>query len=159
MNKRHRQKLLARLVSILEGHGAACTLLDEHQAESARERWRAIYAKPLFVSTGLWVRDGFDWHIFSFGDAPALEEKAALAAYASKSPPELLLLSAGPHVEFGLRATIAQPQLPTFDGVDVLVFPPSARWTMVFTHEVGCFGPYFAEATARPRVRPHRSSP
>jgi hypothetical protein len=57
--------------------GAPYSVLDPDEEDALRLRWREVFAKPRFVATGRWIREGFDWHTFSDGHTPALEEARA----------------------------------------------------------------------------------
>lgn len=141
-------KAHARVLDALARVGAEASPLVGRELRVARMRWRERYAQATFRRTGRWVRDGFDWHVFSFGDVPARRGDAARRAYAAVTSPQVVLLSDGPsHHGFGLAATLATPPWPCFDGIDVLVIDSAYTWTMAFTHESE-LGPYFADDVA-----------
>jgi hypothetical protein len=142
---------LQRVVEKLERSAAEYLVLDSGEEGALRKRWREIFAKPRFVTTGEWVREDFEWHNFSDGLTPALEGANAIEAYTALPAGAVWVLSDGYGWDrFAVRATFDRTPLPTLEcpGADVLVVDVDFQWTMAFTHEDGWYGPYFATAAA-----------
>lgn len=154
---------------------AACggeqTPLSEIECRAWLKSWREVYAAGPHATTGQWILGGFDWHVFSFKHARALNGLRALAAYEAEQPKSLIVCPAlaGRKVprladdraegepsggQRSLGSPTAMPavrlehaRLPAFagQGADLLVAPPDLAWTMAFTHEESLgLGPYFS---------------
>jgi hypothetical protein len=142
---------LRSIVEKLEISAAEYLVLGSSEEAALRTRWREIFAKPRFVTTGKWVRDDFEWHNFSDGLTPAVEFANAIEAYAALPAGTVWVLSDGTGWEhFAVRATFQSAPPPDLacSGADVLVIDIDFQWTMAFTHEDGWYGPYFATAAA-----------
>lgn len=81
----------------------------------------------------------FMWHVFSGSRYPALEGEPARVEYAAQICGEFIVLSNDGNAAY---LTNTRPDDRPFS--DFYVFPPNLAWTMAFTHEEGCLGPYFA---------------
>jgi len=154
---------------------AACggeqTPLSDAECRAWLQGWREVYAAGLHAATGQWRLGGFDWHVFSFKHARALNGLRALSAYKAEQPKSLIVCPAlvGRRIprltndrvegepsggQRSLGSSNAMPavrlehaRLPVFAGrgADLLVAPPDLAWTMAFTHEESLdIGPYFS---------------
>ncbi len=81
----------------------------------------------------------FLWHVFSYERFPAVSGKGAIEAYRRQECCEFVVLSNDRKTAYLLSRRPDDRPFPDF-----LVFPPNLAWTMAFTHEDGCHGPYFA---------------
>jgi hypothetical protein len=108
------------------------------------QQWREVYAAQLHAVTGKWTWKGYDWHVFSFRHAQAIDGLKASLTYASLPPPKRCIVC--PHDERLPAVVIGGGSLPDFGdtGQDITVWPHNLAWTMAFTHETGWFGPYFS---------------
>jgi hypothetical protein len=79
------------------------------------------------------------WHVFSFERYPSISRAAAVAEYERHGAPEYAVLSNDK--DEGL-ITDLRPISASI--ADYLVCPLNLAWTMAFTHEDDCLGPYFA---------------
>lgn len=79
------------------------------------------------------------WHIFSGGRYPSLGGNDALAEYKRCAAPEYVVLSNGRDIAFETNLLPIACSLS-----DWYVCPRNFAWTMMFTHEDGWLGPYFA---------------
>jgi hypothetical protein len=81
----------------------------------------------------------FMWHVFSFDRYPSVARAAAVAQYEQHEAPQYAVLSNDKNegLVTDLRPTSASV-------ADYLVCPLNLAWTMFFTHEDDCLGPYFA---------------
>lgn len=107
------------------------------------QAWREIFAVQLHERTGKWKFQGFEWHIFSFGHARALNGPKAILAYEQEGGENLIVC---PEFSKLSAVRLEKGALPNFrdDYEDVYIWPADLVWTMAFTHEesIGC-GPYF----------------
>lgn len=108
--------------------------------------WRHVYAAGLHAATGKWRRPDFEWHVFSFRYARAIEGEKAAAAYASINVPPSFIVCPEDEDEDTPAFRIAGGTLPSLrqTGLDIYVWPDDLAWTMAFTHEDGFCGPYFS---------------
>lgn len=134
----------AEYEEVLDACGGTWEPLSRSERDTWQQRWREAYAAGLYAATGKWKLGQFEWHVFSFQHARALNALRAVNAYQAEAPqpvivcPESLALPA-----VLLRGT----RLPDFShrGADLLVAPPDLSWTMAFTHEESLdIGPYFS---------------
>jgi hypothetical protein len=58
---------LESVIKQLDALNALFGISEADVAQALRQRWREIFARRLFVATGQWVLEGFDWHNFSNG--------------------------------------------------------------------------------------------
>jgi hypothetical protein len=138
------QRASKQYEELLAACGAQREAVSQDQRAELMQRWRERYAAGLHAATGRWKRDGFEWHVFSFGDARSLGGESALQAYRAERP-RSLIVSPEDHRLPAFR--LETERLPEFSGADVYVFPESLRWTMAFTHEeTSELGPYFSRA-------------
>lgn len=125
---------------------------DLHRKElwSLQQAWRQVYAIKVKAETGKWIYRGVDWHTFSFGFAKCLEGNQAYREYEFLPPCGFLVIPDNPNTQnVGLLCrSKAMPDLREFG--DVYVSDPQLDWTMVFTHEHGSCGPYFARKEWQP---------
>ena len=106
--------------------------------------WRRVYAARLHEQTGKWKHHEFDWHVFSFEFARALNGDEASTAYAAERPVAAFVIPVNKRLE---AARLDAKSLPNFRPFreDVIVCPESREWTMAFTHEESLgLGPYFS---------------
>jgi hypothetical protein len=106
--------------------------------------WREVYATHLHAQTGKWKHDGFEWHVFSFDYARALNGDEAEAAYEAVATGELLIVPEGMNLP---AVRLQARRLPSFRASreDLYVSPADLSWTMAFTHEESLgLGPYFS---------------
>jgi hypothetical protein len=121
----------------------------EWEPLSSRERsrqmraWRQVFAQALHQTTGKWKHRGFDWHLFSYEFAPALNGDEAFSAYGLITPDEVFVIPEDSRLD---AVCLLANHLPNFrpQRGDVTVWPRSLNWTMAFTHEESLgLGPYF----------------
>lgn len=108
------------------------------------QRWREAYAAGLYTATGKWKLGEFEWHVFSFRHARALNALPALQAYRSEPPQPVVIY---PEARALPAVLLRGTRLPDFAGrgADLLVTPLDLSWTMAFTHEETLeIGPYFS---------------
>jgi len=135
---------LSRLEKLLQPTASGAVRLTDTETARFRQAWRHRFAARLDPMLSAESSGGFDWHAFSYDKFPHLTGDAARNAYQAKAVDLTLVVL--PHSTegsgFKVRAT------PDFSGknLDVYIFPEDLSWTMVFTHENGWFGPYFATA-------------
>lgn len=118
--------------------------LNSGQRTRHLRAWRRVYAARLHEQTGKWKHREFDWHVFSFEFARALNGDDAMAAYEAEQPVAALVIPESERLE---AVRLEARSLPNFRAFreDVIVFPESLEWTMVFTHEESLgLGPYFS---------------
>jgi hypothetical protein len=82
----------------------------------------------------------FMWHVFSYGSYPSVALQKAHDAYQNIASPEYVVLSNDRDEAF---ITDQKPTSSCFS--DYYIFPKNLAWTMVFTHEDGWLGPFFAK--------------
>lgn len=137
--------LQARVAEALRASASIGRPVSRREVWRLQASWRAVYAARLFRESGAWIRDSFDWHVFSFDLYPSKQGAKALQRYARVAPCDYVVLSASARSEFGFVCSGQPPVMPC--RVDVLMFPESLDWTMAFTHEPHC-GPYFATSSS-----------
>jgi hypothetical protein len=142
VSRKRSPSVVAELTLTSLGHSVVALSLE--QTQSMRDAWRRVYARPLKRDLGVWIRAGFDWHVFSYEHTYALERDAATTAYRAENCKELIVFS-NDERDLGCRVRLASPP-PLDDEQDVYISPPDFSWTMVFTHEKNWFGPYFSRA-------------
>lgn len=145
------ERWMRALESELPGYGIAHERLGPDEARDVLRQWRQSFAVRVYEATGHWVHEGFDWHVFSYGFAHALQgppaEHAYRQAWATMKPPGVrrhFLLAArsafdGEQVIY--RCSSVEP--PMLGSRDELIVPLDFSWTMAFTHEQGWLGPFF----------------
>lgn len=101
--------------------------------------WRAQWLDAFGRQRGDVCVDPYLWHVFSFGCHPSVALDAARAEY-GKAVASTYVVMAGE--SDAAAATDERPAQCNHD--EYLVFPPNLAWTMVFTHEDGWLGPFFA---------------
>lgn len=135
-----------RVATLMRAQGFAPSVHPAAEAAALHARWRAVFAAAVFARTGARVHLGYDWHAFSYGFTPSLAGEAALDAF-RRAPPGLLhVLPSDDDDEAPCFRVEAAAALPVLTGLDVSVVPQDFSFTMAFTHEDGCLGPYFARA-------------
>lgn len=135
-----------RYLGILSACGGSHTEIPSPERWALMQRWREVYAARLHATTGKWKKDGFEWHVFSFGYARSIAEAKAVVEYRAQSPSKFVVMPEDRR-DLTLPAyRVIGGALPEFGGThfDVLVSPESLTWTMAFTHEEGYCGPYFS---------------
>lgn len=135
----------AKIRNVLIAAGSSPVGLSYKEVWEWQRRWRAVFAKELHASTGKWVFNDFDWHVFSFGHHAAMTGDEAWTDYRQVTPCDFVVLSAENRVTFGFTCN-GKPPDRLKAGIDVLVSPISLEWTMAFTHEDPMCGPYFARS-------------
>lgn len=127
----------------IESCGGAAEPLGEGARRYWLEKWRRFYAARLHAATRRWKLDGFEWHVFSFAHAPALNGEPALEAYLAEHPAEFVVCPESDRFPaYRLRGATLPDLRPL--GADVYVAPPDLAWTLAFTHEESLgLGPYF----------------
>lgn len=129
---------------ILDACGGSYQPLPGEEIRVRLRAWREVYAAGLFAATGRWKLGPYEWHVFSFEHAQALNGAKAVAEYGALSPEPVLV------VPEALRLPAVQlngDRLPNFvePCADVYVWPERLDWTMAFTHEASLgLGPYFS---------------
>lgn len=147
----------------LERCGGRQEILEKVQRRQWMRRWREVYARALHAATGSWKLGQFDWHVFSYPYARALNGDEAVLAYEEEQPKVLLICPEYEELFPAARLVVAKRK-PNFrqEGGDVYVFPDDLSWTVAFTHEEPArLGPYFSRREwiedrppRRPRSRP-----
>jgi hypothetical protein len=119
-------------------------------ALSSRDRtrhlraWREVYAATLYQKTGQWKHQEFDWHVFSFEFATALNGDQAFSAYELITPGWVFVVPEDSRLEAAFMFALRLPDFRPLRA-DVTVWPASLEWTMAFTHEESLgLGPYFS---------------
>jgi hypothetical protein len=98
--------------------------------------------QDLHDQTGKWTLREYDWHVFSFGYHPSEEGKRAWRSYQTLDVSTYLVLSGWIKETFGFGCSGRLPDLDI--GIDAIVTTGAFDWCMVFTHERGHHGPFFA---------------
>lgn len=129
---------------ILDACGGSYETLAAEEIRSQLKAWREVYAGGLFAATGRWKLGPYDWHVFSFEHAEALNGDRALKEYRAQTSGTVVV-----HAEaLKLPAVrLRGDRLPSFEKhvVDIYIWPENRDWTMVFTHESSLgLGPYFS---------------
>jgi hypothetical protein len=137
---------LKRYLSILGTCSGEPIELERRGRWDRERQWRHVYAARLHATTGRWRWREYDWHVFSYQHARALSGAKAVPEYLRHAAPVLIIIpeeSSSPDLP---AIRLSGARLPRFEGagLDVLVWPEDLTWTMAFTHEEGCFGPYFS---------------
>lgn len=134
--------------TVIETSLAACGSAFDPLGRADRWRveqaWREVYARATHSRTGLWRIPDFEWHVFSYGDAPCKAGARAEELYRQQQPASFLLW---PDDNTTPMYRCSGGTLPFFTSpaLDVLVFATDLAWTMAFTHEVSLgLGPYFS---------------
>lgn len=110
----------------------------------ALQRWRERYAAKLHASRGRWKIGPYEWHVFSFGHAPALDRRHAIENYKAQDVGSFIVC---PEREEFPAARVIGGTLPDYclKSEDIYVWPIDLGWTMAFTHEESIgLGPYFS---------------
>ena len=147
---------------VIESIGGKIASLSTRERWEALQRWREVYAANLHATTGSWKRGDYEWHVFSFEFAEALNGHRAVEEYLAQQPHEFLVV---PEDESCEAIQIAGGKLPDLRRVrdDIYVWPTDLEWTMAFTHEESIgLGPYFSRRKwlgelLAPKRRPRRS--
>lgn len=117
-------------------------------------RWRERFSKKLHERTGEWCLGGYDWHVFTYEYATALEGTAAVERYRKARMTRGFVFT---HAGYKHSLACLALQLPSPEAIaralsafpvlaDVYVAPVDFRWTFVVTHENSSgIGPFFAE--------------
>jgi hypothetical protein len=106
--------------------------------------WRESYAVGLHAATGRWKHGKYEWHLFSFGYALALNGAQAAQTYSEQRAESVIIC---PEENRLPAARLIGGELPDFfwKYEDVYVWPGDLSWFMAFTHEAGSgLGPYFS---------------
>lgn len=150
---------LDRYQSILASTGGAAEPLSDRERRDWLRTWRETYAAGLHAATGRWKHGPFEWHVFSFEHARALNGERAAAAYAAERPSVVVVCPESPLLPVVRLTGGALPDFRT-EREDVYVGPEDLAWTMAFTHEESLgLGPYFCRrdwVVAEPRSLPRR---
>jgi hypothetical protein len=129
---------------LLDRGAVAYALVPQAERCRIEQGWREVYARNTHARTGKWRLSEFEWHVFSFGDAPHVAGGKAVELFGAESPPEWVVwpqASNAPMYRVSSGSHLALLSLAD----DVYVFPPDFSWTMAFTHEYRLgLGPYFA---------------
>jgi hypothetical protein len=136
----------SRLTRLLRAQGFTPVVHPPDEAAKLHERWRAVFASEVFARTGERVHLGYDWHACSYGFTESLAKEAALEAYRLTALAPLHLLPNDDDDDAPCLLLAAPAALPVLTDLDVSVVPHDFSWTMVFTHEDGYVGPFFARA-------------
>ncbi len=130
---------------ILDGCGGSLMILGHRDRWRLIQGWRERFAVGLHAAIGKWKLDGYEWHVFSFGYARALNGLQAVAEYQDQSERSFIIC---PERESLPAARVTDGRLPDFRpaGDDVYVWPEDLGWSMAFTHEESMgLGPYFSK--------------
>jgi hypothetical protein len=115
--------------------GGVVEVLNKQQCGCIRQTW-----KKQFATRGQGMRlSQHLWHVFSHEGYPALSGDTAERAYMAEQAVHYVVMD--DQMTAGL-ITDLRPDNLVYQ--DVHVFPLNLAWTMAFTHEDGCLGPYFA---------------
>jgi Domain of unknown function (DUF4275) len=120
------------------------TVLPVGERRASLQQWREVFAAGLHAATGFWTFRGYEWHIFSYDYAQALNGLPAMEEYLRETPQEFFVI---PEDELFNAFRIVGGMLPDLRPVmdDVVVWPANLDWTMAFTHEESIgLGPYFS---------------
>ena len=141
---------------ILDATGSGQDVLSDRTRWDLLQAWRRVYAELLQAATGRWKHGKFEWHVFSYGYARALNRERAAQAYATEKPIALIVCPESQRIP---AVRLTGGRLPDFraEGDDVYVWAEDLTWTMAFTHEESMgLGPYFCRqewVVGPPRVR------
>jgi hypothetical protein len=124
---------------ITVGPGQIVRQLTRLEISESVGRWLDCFGKDRF---GVNAR-AYMWHVFSYERYPSLSGQAAQREYEQHEAPEFWVVSNERDEGF---VTDLLPQSCSLR--DWIVFPVNLAWTMVFTHEDGYLGPYFARSPA-----------
>lgn len=145
---------------ILDACGGTCKPIAVAELKVLLQAWREVYAAGLFAETGRWKLGPYEWHVFSFEHARALNGDRALREYGERKPEAVVVYPEAVRLP---ACRLQGERLPGFGGhfVDLYVFPESLDWTMVFTHEASMgLGPYFSRREwVLPISEPQRKEP
>lgn len=117
------------------GPGKILSRFGQEDAKVLAETWLTVFGQQLAPH----MHD-YMWHVFSYASYPSVAQHEALSAYAGVTSPEYVVLSNDQDEAF---LTDQKPSSCSLR--DYYVFPKNLAWTMVFTHEDGWLGPYFAK--------------
>jgi hypothetical protein len=130
--------------SALDRCGGRNEPIGRRERHNLLQAWREVYAAPYHDAKGRWKLSQFEWHVFSFGYARALNGARAMAAYSDERSASLIVCPEDGRLP---ASKIIQGVLPEFREWrgDVYVWPIDLSWTMAFTHEESIgLGPYFS---------------
>ena len=120
------------------------TALSRTDAKRHFQRWCETFLDSVRQSTGSFRYRGMHWHAFSFGLVNAREKKVAFDLYNREEPVPLIIIpEQWEKGRLGWRFVGGKNPDLTDAKLDLYVFPESAHWTMVFTHEQPGTGPFF----------------
>ena len=71
----------------LETAGGRQEIIPVRRRRELMQSWRHVYASRLHAATGKWTWLGYDWHVFSYRHACALDGDLALRIYVALPPP------------------------------------------------------------------------
>ncbi len=75
----------------LVSRGCSVTRLKQKENWDILNEWRRRFSANLFRQAGVWVKDGYDWHVFSFGFTRHIEGPSAINYMRSISNDDLVL--------------------------------------------------------------------
>ena len=132
-------------LEIITAGGGWQQTLEWRVRHELMQEWRQVYAAALHAATGKWAQPDYEWHVFSFGYARALDGEKAAAAYESLERPPAFIVCPEEDDD-GPAFRVTGGKLPNLraTGMDVYRWPEDLAWTMAYTHEDGYFGPYFS---------------
>jgi hypothetical protein len=129
---------------ILDACGGSCEPIANPELPALLKAWREVYAVGLFAATGRWKLGPYEWHVFSFDHAHALNGEKGLAEYGAQQPGVVVVYPEGLRLP---AVRLTGERLPSFERhiADVYIWPEDLAWTMAFTHEASTgLGPYFS---------------
>ena len=115
--------------------GEILARLTTGEAATLAAAWMQVFGRKPAPKT-----DRFMWHVFSCDAYPSVRRQAALDAYEAVAAAEYVVLSNARD-----QALVTRRKPTSCSLSDYYVFPRNLAWTMVFTHEDGWLGPYFAK--------------
>lgn len=141
------------LEQFLSNHASGFVRLGTRDKWQFQQRWREHFATGVKEATGKWVLNGIDWHAFSSSYTPCLKGSRAEIAYRQLEVEAFVLLSSNEHLPGYICTARELPDLNDLYAfteqnpqvLDLYLFAPDLRWTMVLTHEQE-HGPFLAQS-------------
>lgn len=111
------------------------------------QNWRYAFCSQVFNKKGRWKLGNYEWHAFSAGYVELQRGQAAEKWFQEQTDTSYYVFQEMIRRFPFLRIeNAALPQVEWCRQRDMIIFPVTYDWTMVFTHEDGSLAdnPYFA---------------
>lgn len=105
--------------------------LNRKDGYALHHQWLELFAWKVKEKTGKYTINGFVWEAYWAGIIPSIRGEEGLRRYQGRLIEDYYIIFENGDEVFSCSSS----EWPDFFGMEVIVFPCSKTWSMVFSHE------------------------